>query len=69
MAEFLNELGAGLVNYLVTIDSSTAFTLSILIMIFYSLMWQWLTEGFHWRMTKQVSYVEVNVTLAPSQER
>lgn len=55
MSEVLNAVGARLVNYLVNVDTSTAITLSILILIFYSLMWQWLTEGFHWRMTKQTS--------------
>lgn len=55
MSEVLNVLGARLINYLMNVDSSTALTLSVLILIFYSLMWQWLTEGFHWRMTKQAS--------------
>lgn len=55
MLGFINDAGVWLVELFLSMNSDTVLTLSILAVIFYILMWELLTEGFHWRMTNQVN--------------
>lgn len=55
MFGFLNDAGVWLVELFLNLNSDTVLTLSILMLIFYMLMWELLTEGFHWRMTNQMN--------------
>ena len=55
MLGFINDAGVWLVGFFLRMNSDTVSTLLILSAIFYILMWELLTEGFHWRMTNQVN--------------